>query len=934
MTGTTINSTLSIGIKITQSDQNPVVVTAQGTIVTDGNYAIYDATSTAGQITNHGLLDSKSASGTGVEEAAAKSTLTNDGMITAGGSGVYMIGASAVVTNLGAITGQSTSGDGVALANGGDITNGAPASIAGGSDGILIEAYGGTITNNGTISGRTANGIKIGSGNGTIINGASASISGAVYGVVINANGKIGNDGTVTGQSGAGIYIGGTGTVANGDSTHISGLISGSSYGVFTGGLKSAVSNFGTISATANSGIGVALSQGGTLLNGSAASPGGTIHGGLDGVLVRADSARIANYGTITGGDGIGVRIESSSASTETVINGSGNTANFLIGGNSYGIAFSGGGTVRNDGTISAISGAGVYMAGSGTITNGAASQLGRDITAGRYGIYIGDVGNITNFGSISGTNSSGIGVKLADGGTLLNGAAAAKTASVTGGDTGVLVDNGNARLTNFGTILGTNLYGIFIEDNGGASTIVNEAGATIKGVTGLAFGGAGTLTNAGTIAGTGGTAVVFTGADETLVVDPGAVFVGSVAGNATTDVLELAGISAGTLAGFGTQFTGLQNVTLDTGAIWTIETTGATANATHFSGLALADTLDLTGGGSLTTGVSGPGTLQLDGSTAFTLTAGSGLAEALVKIDRGSELTGTGSLSSALLDNGLLAASTPATTTTLHGAVSGAGTLWANPGSTLSVANGFSFAGTLGGGGTILLDSPGTLTAGARLLAVTVKQESNLLLGTGESPANASGHVFDLLAATATQTITLSGATGDRVANAGTLSATGPGTAKLSTSLANTGQVTAMAGHFSLLGAVANTGTISASGGLLAIGTDVSGTGALNIGAASTLWLQAGDASGQTASFLSSTSGTLDLSKPSAFLGHIAGFAGADTIDLIGSAATTLTYSGSTLTVLNGTTKVASLTFNGSYTLADFHLGSDGHSGSVITFV
>ena len=120
----------------------------------------------------------------------------------------------------------------------------------------------------------------------------------------------------------------------------------------------------------------------------------------------------------------------------------------------------------------------------------------------------------------------------------------------------------------------------------------------------------------------------------------------------------------------------------------------------------------------------------------------------------------------------------------------------------------------------------------------------------------------------------------------------------------------------------------------MLAIGTDVSGTGKLNIGAASTLWLQAGGASGQTASFLSSTSGTLDLSKPSAFLGHIAGFAGADTIDLISSAATTLTYSGSTLTVLNGTTKVASLLFNGSYTLTDFHLGSDGHSGSVITFV
>jgi hypothetical protein len=931
MTGTTITSTSSVGIKLTQSDQNPVVVTTQGTIVTNGNYAIYDATSTSGQITNHGMLDSKSASGTGVEEMAAKSTLTNYGLITAGGSGAYMIGAGALVTNLGTIIGQGTSGDGVALANGGKITNQSQASITGGNDGILIEANGGTIDNSGTISGRAASGIKIDSGNGTIVNSAASTVSGAAYGVVINDNGSISNQGTMTGQGGAGIYIGGTGTIANGDSTHTAGLISGGSYGVFTGGQKSAVSNFGTINATTNGGIGIALSQGGTLQNGSAGAPGGTIHGGLDGVLVRAYGAKIANYGSITGNDGDGVKIESGSGSSETITNGGGASANFLIGGNLYGISLSGDGTVHNDGTISAISGAGVYIAGSGTITNGDASHLGRAITAGRYGIYIGDVGSITNFGSISGTNASGIGLKLTQGGTLLNGSASAKAALITGGSDGVLVDGGHATLTNFGTIIGTNRYAIYIQDNGGASTIINKAGALAKGVTGIEFGGTGTLTNAGTLTGTGGTAVAFSGTDQTLVVDPGAVFVGQVAGNASTDVLELAGTSAGTLAGFGSQFTGLDNVTLDTGAIWTIQTTVATANATHFSGLALADTLDLTAGGTLTTAESGPGTLQLDGSSAFTLTAGSGLAEALVKIDKGSELTGTGSLSGTLLDNGLLIATSSAT---LHGAVIGSGTLSASAGSTVSVAGNFHFGGDLGGSGTILLDSPGTLTAGARLLATRILQEGNLLLGAGERPANAAGHVFDLLSGTASQTITLSGATGDSFANAGTLSATGPGAAKVSTALTNTGQVMATAGTFSLLGAVANSGTISASGGMVVIGSDVSGTGSLRLGAASTLWLQAGSAAGQTVGFLSEASGKLDLSTPSLFLGHISGFGGADAIDLISSAATTLTYSGGTLTVLNGTEKVASLVFNGSYALADFHLGSDAQSGSVITFV
>jgi len=42
-----------------------------------------------------------------------------------------------------------------------------------------------------------------------------------------------------------------------------------------------------------------------------------------------------------------------------------------------------------------------------------------------------------------------------------------------------------------------------------------------------------------------------------TMVVDPGAVFIGAVAAN-TSDTIELAGSHAGTLDGFGTQITGL----------------------------------------------------------------------------------------------------------------------------------------------------------------------------------------------------------------------------------------------------------------------------------------------------------------------------------------------------------------------------------------
>ncbi len=629
MTGTRITTTSSVGIKLTQSDQNPVVVTAQGTIVTDGNFAIYDATTTAGRISNNGLLDSKSASGTGVEMRAAGSTLVNYRMITAGGSGVYMLGARAVVSNTGTINGQGTSGDGIALAAGGKTTNGSStvstSAIAGGNDGILIEANGGSIANYGTISGRAADGIKIGSGNGTIVNdGAAARVSGALYGVLINARGNVGNQGTITGQSGAGIYIAGTATVDNGDSTHIAGLISGGSYGVFAGGRSSIVSNFGSIDATTNSGIGVDLSQGGTLQNGVA---GATIHGGLDGVLVHSYGAQISNYGTISGGDGVGVRIESTTASTETVVNGSSASGKALISGNSYGVSLGGHAVVRNDGTISAISGAGVYIASTGNVANGAANALGRVITGGRYGVYVGDTGSVTNFGRITAGNPSGIGVELNHGGTLGNGASTANAASITGGNDGVLVDSGGVSLTNFGTITGTNLYGVFIKDNGGTSTVINETAALTKGVTAISFGGAGTLTNAGTLTGTSGTALVFTGAGDTLVVDPGAVFNGTVNGGSAANMLELAA-GTGTIAGLGTAFSNFGTVSVDTGATWSL--TGSNSAAGFLDNgivsIAAGASLDVTSA----IGAASTGLFQLASGAKLEIAADTGAQNAM----------------------------------------------------------------------------------------------------------------------------------------------------------------------------------------------------------------------------------------------------------------------------------------------------------------
>ena len=168
---------------------------------------------------------------------------------------------------------------------------------------------------------------------------------------------------------------------------------------------------------------------------------------------------------------------------------------------------------------------------------------------------------------------------------------------------------------------------------------------------------------------------------------------------------------------------------------------------------------------------------------------------------------------------------------------------------------------------------------------------------------------------------------------NNAVLEAEGAGTSQILVSLSNAGTVDSSKGTFSLLGSVTNTGTLSAQGGILLVAQSVGGTGMLDIGSASRLWLQDGAASGQTASFTAS-SGTLELSTPTMFMGHIAEFGGTDVIELAATAATTLSFQSGVLSVDNGSTLVASLRLNGNYTTASFSLTADGHGNSLIKFV
>ncbi len=138
--------------------------------------------------------------------------------------------------------------------------------------------------------------------------------------------------------------------------------------------------------------------------------------------------------------------------------------------------------------------------------------------------------------------------------------------------------------------------------------------------------------------------------------------------------------------------------------------------------------TLDLTQGGALGGTITGAGTLQLDGTTAYTLAAGTTLPIGTVAVDAGATLSGSGTLSGALIDNGTV--SVASGTLTLGGAVSGAGTLSATAGKVLNLRGGGNFSGKVSGTGALKLDGATAFTlAGANVSIASVTVDAGATL-------------------------------------------------------------------------------------------------------------------------------------------------------------------------------------------------------------
>jgi len=541
-----------------------VTQTGQITILSAGADGVYLGTASGqGNLANHGMITAGlgaygvsqgGVGGIGVDFASA-GQVSNAGLITGGAGGAVGTG------NGGA------GGDGILLAAGGVVRN----------TGTVIGGKGGSQTIYGTLGSGGAGGIGVDlSAGGTLVNAGSITggTAGTGYAMTVSATGvyaldaSVSNAGTIVGGLGGyySSYAGGQGgaafTLAGGHGTNTGLIQGGDGRGAFNGG--------------GIGGVGVDLLAGGTLTNSGSITGGGggyeyhgpsaaggsgvyianasrlvntgTIIGNFDAVGVDVTGAsRVGNGGTISGGgDAAGVLIQSGSLlNTGTVLGGTGDDAytyhysrNAHAGG--AGVLILSGSAAIDKGVIrGGVGGGNAYQASYVAQGGIGVSITGGTLSVSSSGIVVGGVGGLSTHSKFLG-GTGGMGVSLTGGRATSDG-------SITGGQGGVSKYD--------------------VGGNGGVGVYLNGGTLTTSGTIAGGAGGMGATGN-----GLTGDALQFGSAASTLIVDPGAVFAGSIAANnGAVDTLELSGQAAGVLSGFGTSITGFAIIAEDAHAHWTL---------------------------------------------------------------------------------------------------------------------------------------------------------------------------------------------------------------------------------------------------------------------------------------------------------------------------------------------------------------------------
>lgn len=168
--------------------------------------------------------------------------------------------------------------------------------LLGGRTGVFFDEAGSSLTNSKSISGATSDGVQLFNG-GTVVNQVGGTISGLQIGVNITKNGgAVTNAGTITAQASGslGIFLGGGGTVNN----QAGGTISGDS-GIFIDTFAGTVTSAGTISGSGGpsviflgTGTNTLTLQTGSVLNGDA---NGSLDSGATNNLILEGQGAVSN---------------------------------------------------------------------------------------------------------------------------------------------------------------------------------------------------------------------------------------------------------------------------------------------------------------------------------------------------------------------------------------------------------------------------------------------------------------------------------------------------------------------------------------------------------------------------------------------------------------------------------------------------------------
>jgi hypothetical protein len=760
------------------------------------------------------------------------------------------------------------------------------------------------------------------------------------------AGGKITNDGTIIAGGGVAITdtaTGGIGVDLNAVTTlHNAGLIQGGASYSQAGGAAILLGSGGTVSNTGTVGGGASVfstQSGGNgltdlagsltltnagLINGGTGGAGYTTRGnGGYGITAAGAAVTATNSGTIQGGEGGGF-----------------GSSGYFTGGN--------GGIALTAGTLS-LNNSGIIDGGNGQSStsyyvadkNGGNGGTAVQITAGgmidNQGQIIGGAGSSLYYG-FCGNGGAGVDAQnavITNGGTIVGGNAGNPevikngygpyASGATGGD-GVLI--ASSMLVNKGLITGGQGTGGNIYATGGAGvaatdgTIMNTG--TIQGGQYGYLGGAGvelsagtTLINHGNIL--GGSDYAFAGGDG-VNVSAGATITNTgliAAGNATTNYrYEKAQSGAAGVIGAGIDLS-------NTGTI-----VGGIANFYYGGADPSGAGVDLTRAGK----VSNTGTI-IGGAAHQRPFGGVGyLAGAGILLEQGGDLQNAGTIIGGAGGASYLITGVDGAAGVM---LSAAGTI-TNNGTIIGGAGGLSYGAEGGNGGTGVYVTAGTLitsgmiiggTGGVGITGNGAQGDAVYVDPHGPGPVriiaqpglafhgNVAGNNADVTLELAGRRLGLLIGIGSTITGIPTIVEDAHADWKLlkDSSLA-AGVSLSAAGTLELGGAFSGAGTLTLdSGGIVTADHALSVT---------------------NVDFASGGHETLVLDAPTSTTSTFSGFAANDKIDLANLVATSASFSAGTLTLLDGSSTVATLLLDGSYTSANFTLTSDGNSGTDIKYV